>query len=76
MPLTCFHEAESFCALSQRFGHMKITAPEVTANKLENLQWVSYYNATELLTRILIGLCHGFSACPVKNVIQKIQFCS
>jgi len=28
MPLICFHEAKSFCALSQRFGHMKITTPE------------------------------------------------
>ena len=32
MPLTCFHETKSFCALSQRFGHMKITVQKTATN--------------------------------------------
>jgi hypothetical protein len=85
MPLICFHEAKSFCALSQRFGHMKITTPENHHKLIRKHSMGVMLPATELLksfhkyseeSHFKIGLFCGFSACPVKNVINQIQFYS
>jgi hypothetical protein len=83
MPLICFHEAKSFCALSQRFGHIKITTPENHHKSTRKPSMGVILLATELLksfhkyseeSHVKIGLCRGFSVSPVKNVINQIQF--
>jgi hypothetical protein len=85
MLLICFYDAKSFCVLSQRFGHIKITTPENHHKLIRKPSMGVIPPVTELLksfykyseeNHVKIGLCRGFSACPVKNIINKIQFCS
>jgi hypothetical protein len=85
MLLICFYEAISFCVLSQRFGHMKITTPEnhhklirkpSMSVILPTIELVKSFHKYSEECHVKIGLCCGFSACFEKNIINQIQFYS
>jgi hypothetical protein len=64
---------------------MKITTPENYHKLIRKPSMGVILPTTELLksfhkfseeSHFKIRLCHGFPACPVKNIINQIQFCS